>query len=170
MRHRKAFRKLTMTSSHRKAMFRNMATSLLRHEQLETTVAKAKDLRRVVEPLIALAAKDTLPGRRRAYSILTDKAVVHKLFADIGPRFKARKGGYTRVVRTRIRHGDAAELAVICLVEKSENLGAVSKKTTATKKAAPTAKAAKSSDESTKSEKKTPTEKSSAKKAAKKKA
>lgn len=151
-------------------MFRNMATSLLRLEQLETTVARAKDLRRVVEPLIALAANDTLTARRSAYGYLTDKAVVHKLFTDIGPRFKARKGGYTRVIRTRIRHGDAAELAVICLVEKGQNTSAAPKKTTGAKKAAAPTKAAKLAADSDQPEKRTPAKKSSSKKAAKTKA
>lgn len=144
-----------------------MATSLLRHEQLETTVGKAKDLRRVVEPLIALAANDTLVGRRTAYGYLTDKAVVHKLFADIGPRFKARKGGYTRVVRTRMRHGDAAELAIICLVEKGESTSAAPKKAAGAKKVAAPAKSA---DESAKAEKRAPSKKTATKTAAKKKA
>jgi large subunit ribosomal protein L17 len=93
-----------------------MATSLLREERIETTVEKAKELRRVVEPLIALGGEDTLHARRQAYSYLLDKTVVHKLFADIGPRFKSRPGGYTRIVRTRNRAGDAAQLAVMELL------------------------------------------------------
>lgn len=118
MRHRCALRKFNRSSSHRRAMFRNMATALLLHEKCETTVEKAKDLRRVVEKLITLAGSDTLHARRQAYSYLQDKAVVHKLFAEIGPRFKARPGGYTRVLRSRTRSGDAAELAVIELVRE----------------------------------------------------
>lgn len=99
-------------------MFRNMATALLLHEKCETTVEKAKDLRRVVEKLITLAGSDTLHARRQAYSYLQDKAVVHKLFAEVGPRFRTRPGGYTRVVRSRTRAGDAADLAVIELVSE----------------------------------------------------
>lgn len=118
MRHRCALRKFNRSSSHRRAMFRNMATALLLHEKCETTVEKAKDLRRVVEKLITLAGSDTLHARRQAYSYLQDKAVVHKLFAEIGPRFKTRPGGYTRVLRSRTRSGDAAELAVIELVRE----------------------------------------------------
>jgi large subunit ribosomal protein L17 len=116
MRHQHAFRKFQKSPSHRRAMFRNMATSLLREERIETTVEKAKELRRVVEPLIALGGEDTLHARRQAYSYLLDKTVVHKLFADIGPRFKSRPGGYTRIVRTRNRAGDAAQLAVMELL------------------------------------------------------
>lgn len=118
MRHKGAYRKFSRTASHRKAMFRNLATSLLQEEQCETTVQKAKDLRRVVERLVRLGATDTLPARRDAYSYLMNKDVVHKLFTDIGPRFKERSGGYTRVIRTRYRAGDAAEMALIELVEK----------------------------------------------------
>jgi len=118
VRHRCALRKFNRSSSHRRAMFRNMATALLLHEKCETTVEKAKDLRRVVEKLITLAGSDTLHARRQAYSYLQDKAVVHKLFAEIGPRFKTRPGGYTRVLRSRTRSGDAAELAVIELVRE----------------------------------------------------
>jgi large subunit ribosomal protein L17 len=117
MRHGKAFRKFSRTPAHRKALFRNMATELLRREQFETTVWKAKDLRPVVEKLITIAKEDNLHSRRKAYNYLKDKTVVHKLFADIGPRFKTRNGGYTRVVRTRVRVGDAAEMAVIELLK-----------------------------------------------------
>lgn len=123
MRHQKSFRKFSRSSAHRQAMFRNLATSLLREERLETTVAKAKDLRRVAEKLITMAGKDTLPARRRAYSYLYSKEVVHKLFTDIGPRYKDRPGGYTRVVRTRRRDSDAAELAIIELVEEKKKKG-----------------------------------------------
>ena len=99
-------------------MFRNLATSLFEHGKIETTVAKAKDLRRVVEKLITVAGEDTLHRRRQAYGYITSKPVVHKLFAEIGPQFKTRPGGYTRVVRTRRRAGDAAEMAVIELVQE----------------------------------------------------
>jgi large subunit ribosomal protein L17 len=98
-------------------MFRNMATSLILHEQIETTLEKAKELRPIVEKLITRAKKDTLPSRRLAYSYLKDKSVVHKLFTEVGPRFAARNGGYTRVVRSGNRAGDAAKMAVIALVE-----------------------------------------------------
>ena len=119
MRHGKGLRQLSRTASHRRALLRNMATSFIRYEHFETTIQKAKELRPIVERLITLGKDDTLAARRQAYSYLTDKAVVHKLFADVGPRCKARNGGYTRIVRTRIRHGDAAELAIIELVDKA---------------------------------------------------
>lgn len=119
MRHQKSLRKFGRTPAHRRAMFRNLATSLLEHERCETTVEKAKDLRRVVEKLITLAGEDTLHRRRRAYSYLQRKDVVHKLFAEIGPRYRERPGGYTRVVRTRYRAGDSAEMAIIELVGDS---------------------------------------------------
>ncbi len=117
MRHQKNFRKFSRTPAHRRAMFRNLATSLFLHEKLETTVQKAKDLRPIAEKLITIAGEDSLHHRRRAYGYLQSKAVVHKLFAEIGPRFKARPGGYTRIIRTRRRNGDAAEMAIIELVE-----------------------------------------------------
>ena len=97
-------------------MFRNLATSFIRQGRLETTVEKAKDLRPVVERLITLGKEDTLPARRAAYGYVMDKAAVHQLFAVVGPRFKERNGGYTRIVRTRVRPGDAAQMAVIELV------------------------------------------------------
>jgi len=98
-------------------MLRNMATSLLRHETIRTTVPKAKELRRVVEPLITLAKIDSLAKRRLAYSRLRDDAVVEKLFADLGPRFKARAGGYTRILKMEPRPGDSADMALMQLVE-----------------------------------------------------
>ena len=97
-------------------MLRNLATSLVATEKVQTTLAKAKEVRRVVEKLITLAKVDTLANRRRAYSYLLSKAAVQKLFSDLGPRYKSRPGGYLRVLRTAIRHGDAASLAVIALV------------------------------------------------------
>jgi large subunit ribosomal protein L17 len=97
-----------------------MATSLIQYEKFETTVEKAKELRPLVERLVTLGREDTLAARRQAYSYLTCKKVVHKLFTDVGPRFKARPGGYTRIVRSRIRPGDAAELAVIEFVDRKE--------------------------------------------------
>ena len=116
MRHAKSLRKFSRTSAHRKAMFCNLATSLLEHGRIETTVQKAKDLRRVVEKLVALAAEDTLAHRRSAYGYLKNKAVVHKLFAEIGPRYRSRAGGYTRIVRTKQRAGDSADMGQIQLV------------------------------------------------------
>jgi len=120
MRHRHSGRQLSRNSSHRHAMMRNMATSLLRHETIRTTVPKAKELRRVVEPLITLAKIDSASKRRLAYSRLRDVAVVEKLFADLGPRFKARAGGYTRILKMEPRPGDSADMALMQLVETSK--------------------------------------------------
>ena len=117
MRHRNSGRQLSRNSSHRHAMLRNMATSLLRHETIRTTVPKAKELRRVVEPLITLAKVDSLAKRRLALSRLRDETVVEKLFADLGPRFKARAGGYTRILKMEPRPGDAADMALMQLVD-----------------------------------------------------
>lgn len=123
MRHKNAFRKFGRTAAHRRAMFRNMTTSLFAHEKFETTVEKAKDLRRIAEKLITIGKEDTLHHRRLAYGYLRDKAVVHKLFAQIGPRFRARAGGYIRIIRTRVRPGDAACLAhVELLPEQNDNV------------------------------------------------
>lgn len=116
MRHLNGRRKLATSPSHRRALLRSLATSLMIHERFETTVPRAKELRSVAEKLITIAQSDTLAARRKAYSYLFDKSAVHKLFTDIGPRFSNRPGGYTRVVRTRNRAGDAAPLAVIELV------------------------------------------------------
>jgi large subunit ribosomal protein L17 len=117
MRHRNSGRQLSRNSSHRHALLRNMATSLLRHETIRTTVPKAKELRRVVEPLITLAKVDSLAKRRLAYSRLRDVSVVEKLFVDLGPRFKARAGGYTRILKMEPRPGDSADMALMQLVE-----------------------------------------------------
>ena len=117
MRHRKSGRKLGRNSSHRNAMFRNMSTSLLLHETIKTTVPKAKELRRVVEPLITLAKKDGVANRRLAFDRLRDKAVVGKLFSDIGPRFIDRPGGYLRILKIGPRTGDAAPMAMVQLVD-----------------------------------------------------
>ena len=117
MRHRKSGRKLGRNSSHRKAMFRNMATSLFLHETIRTTVPKAKELRRVAEPLITLAKEDGVANRRLAFNRLRDKAVVGKLFKDIGPRFKERPGGYIRILKLGPRPGDAAPMALVQLVD-----------------------------------------------------
>jgi large subunit ribosomal protein L17 len=130
-------------------MMRNMATSLLRHETIRTTVPKAKELRRVVEPLITLAKIDSIAKRRLAYSRLRDEAVVEKLFADLGPRFKTRAGGYTRILKMEPRPGDSADMALMQLVESLEKAesksadgdkGAKSKKAKS-KKAAPASEA-----------------------------
>jgi len=120
MRHRKSGRQLNRNSSHRQAMFRNMAASLIEHETIKTTIPKAKELRRVVEPLITLAKTDSVASRRQAFDKLRSKAAVGKLFAEIGPRFKERPGGYTRILKTGFRPGDAAPMAIIQLVELSE--------------------------------------------------
>ncbi len=118
MRHHKSGRKLNRTSSHREAMFRNMAVSLLRHEQLVTTLPKAKELRRVAEPLITLGKTASLANRRLAYSRLRDRDMVGKLFDDIGVRFKDRAGGYLRILKTGYRRGDAAPMALVQLTEQ----------------------------------------------------
>ncbi len=117
MRHRKSGRRLGRNSPHRKAMFRNMATSLLRHETIKTTLPKAKELRRVVEPLITLAKEDGVANRRLAFDRLRDKEVVGKLFKDVGPRFKDRPGGYLRILKTVPRPGDAAPMAIVQFVD-----------------------------------------------------
>ena len=120
MRHRHGLRKLNRTSAHRLAMLRNMANSLLRHEAIKTTVPKAKELRRVVEPLITLAKEPTLANRRLAFDRTRDRAVVTKLFAEIGPRYKARPGGYTRILKMGFRVGDNAPMAFVELVDRPE--------------------------------------------------
>lgn len=117
MRHRLSGRQLSRNSPHRHALMRNMSVSLLRHETIRTTVPKAKELRRVVEPLITLAKTDSEARRRLAFARLRDAAVVEKLFGDLGPRFKARAGGYTRILRTMPRPGDSAPMALMQLVE-----------------------------------------------------
>lgn len=118
MRHRKSGRHLNRTSSHRQAMFKNMAASLMRHEIIKTTLPKAKELRRVIEPLITLAKEDTVARRRLAFARLRDKEMVSKLFNELGPRYQDRPGGYTRVLKCGFRHGDAAPLAIIELVDR----------------------------------------------------
>ena len=117
MRHKKSGRRLGRNSSHRKAMFRNMATSLVCHETIKTTVPKAKELRRVVEPLITLAKVDGVANRRLAFNRLRDKEAVGKLFSDLGPRFKDRPGGYLRILKIGPRPGDAAPMAIVQLVD-----------------------------------------------------
>ena len=126
MRHRKSGRKLGRNSSHRKAMYRNMAASLLTHETIKTTLPKAKELRRVVEPLITLArnadgsAVDATRRRRLAFSRLRDDKVVGKLFAELGPRYKERPGGYLRILKIGYRAGDSAPMAVVQLLDQPE--------------------------------------------------
>ena len=115
MRHRKSGRKLGRNSSHRKAMFRNMAASMLKLETIRTTVPKAKELRRVVEPLITLAKEDSVANRRLAFDRLRDKVAVGKLFTDLGPRFKERPGGYLRILKMSPRPGDNAPMAIILM-------------------------------------------------------
>jgi large subunit ribosomal protein L17 len=118
MRHLKKGRKLGRTTSHRKALFANMATSLFQHEIIETTDAKAKDLRGVAEKLITLAKRGDLHARRQAYATVRDQGVLKKLFDVIGPRFKERNGGYTRVIKSRVRVGDCASMSVIELLDR----------------------------------------------------
>ena len=117
MRHQLSGRQLSRNSSHRKALMRNMCAALIRAETIRTTLPKAKELRRVVEPLITLGKSDSLPGRRRAWITLRDDALVVKLFEDIGPRFKSRAGGYTRILKMGPRPGDSAPMALMQLVE-----------------------------------------------------
>ena len=118
MRHRKAGRQLNRNSAHREAMFRNMAGSLIRHELIKTTVPKAKELRRVAEPLITLAKTDSVHHRRLAFSRLRDKEAVGKLFSELGPRYEARPGGYLRILKCGFRSGDAAPMAYVELVDR----------------------------------------------------
>lgn len=118
MRHGVSGRKLNVTSTHRAAMFRNMATSLLKHEQITTTLPKAKELRPYVERIITLGKRGGLHARRQAYAVIMDEKVVDKLFTTIADRYKARAGGYTRVLKAGFRYGDAAAMAVIELVDR----------------------------------------------------
>jgi large subunit ribosomal protein L17 len=121
MRHRRSGRKFNRTASHRQAMFANMAAALVKHEQIVTTLPKAKDLRGVVEALITLAKRGDLHARRVVASRLRDDATVAKLFETLGPRYQSRSGGYTRVLKAGFRYGDNAPLAVIELVDRDEN-------------------------------------------------
>ena len=118
MRHAKSGRKLNRTASHRKALFANMATSLIKHEQIVTTLPKAKELRRVTDKLITLGKRGDLHARRQAASQLRDERMAKKLFEVLGPRYKDRPGGYTRVLKAGFRHGDMAPMAVIELVDR----------------------------------------------------
>ncbi len=117
MRHKKTGRKLGRNSDHRKAMFRNMAVSLIVHESISTTLPKAKELRRTIEPLITLAKEDGFVKRRRAFEKLRDKAAVGKLFDEIGPRFQERTGGYLRILKKGSRSGDSAQMALVQLTD-----------------------------------------------------
>ncbi len=127
MRHRHSGRQLNRNSSHRKAMFRNMTASLVEHELIKTTLPKAKELRRVAEPLITLAKKDSVANRRLAFDRLRNKAVVGKLFSEIGPRYESRPGGYIRILKCGYRTGDKAPMAYVELVDRplAENQEAV---------------------------------------------
>ena len=120
MRHRNGLRKLNRTSSHRQAMLRNMANSLLRHEVIKTTVPKAKELRKVVEPLITLGKKPSLANRRLAFDRLRDREIVVKIFDELGPRFAARNGGYLRILKCGFRDGDNAPMAFVELLDRPE--------------------------------------------------
>jgi large subunit ribosomal protein L17 len=120
MRHQLSGRQLSRNAPHRSAMLRNMAASLLRHETIRTTVQKAKELRRVVEPLITLSKADSMANRRLAFARLRDAEVVTKLFEDLGPRFNARPGGYTRILKMNPRPGDSATMALMLLVDQAQ--------------------------------------------------
>lgn len=124
MRHRNAGRHLSRTTSHREAMFRNMAASLFRHELIKTTLPKAKELRRVAEPLITMAKSDSVHLRRLAFARLRDKEVVGKLFAELGPRYQQRPGGYLRILKCGFRAGDAAPMAYVELVDRPQRADA----------------------------------------------
>lgn len=120
MRHRHGLRKLNRTSSHREAMFKNMSASLLRHEVIKTTLPKAKELRRIVEPLITLGKKPSLSNRRLAFARLRDREMVVKLFDELGPRYANRNGGYLRILKYGFRDGDNAPMALVELVDRPE--------------------------------------------------
>jgi len=123
MRHGHGLRKLNRTTSHRLAMLRNITVSLLRHEEIKTTLHKAKELRRVVEPIITLGKKPSLSNRRLAYDRLRDRSIVEKLFDDLGPRYAKRNGGYLRILKTGFRKGDNAPLALVSLMDRPELAG-----------------------------------------------
>ncbi|MBE0505453.1 MAG: 50S ribosomal protein L17 [Marinospirillum sp.] len=121
MRHRKSGRKLNRNSSHRKAMFKNMSVSLVEHEVIKTTLPKAKELRRVIEPLITLAKVDSVANRRLAFARTGSKEAVGKLFTDLGKRFADRPGGYVRILKCGLRTGDSAPMAYVELVDRAES-------------------------------------------------
>ena len=123
MRHRKSGRQLNRNSSHRKAMFKNMTASLIEHELIKTTLPKAKELRRVAEPLITMAKEDTVAKRRLAFARLRDKGAVGKLFTEIGPRYRQRPGGYLRILKCGFRAGDKAPMAYVELVDRPDAPG-----------------------------------------------
>lgn len=118
MRHRNSGRKFNRTSSHRKAMFSNMCCSLIEHELIKTTLPKAKDLRRYIEPLITVSKGDSVATRRQAFDVLRSKAAVGKLFTDLGPRFSKRPGGYVRIIKCGYREGDNAPMAIVELLDR----------------------------------------------------
>ena len=120
MRHMKSGRKLNRDSSHRLAMFRNLTSSLIEHELIQTTLPKAKELRRIAEPLITLAKKDSVANRRLAFNRLRNKVAVGKLFAELGPRFDSRPGGYLRIIKCGFRRGDSAPMAVVELLDRPD--------------------------------------------------
>ena len=122
MRHRHSGRQLNRNSSHRKAMFRNMTASLVEHELIKTTVAKAKELRSYAEPLITLSKNDSVANRRLAFDRLRDKAAVGKLFTDLGPRYQERPGGYIRIMKCGLRAGDKAPMAYVELVDRPQDV------------------------------------------------
>src|SRR4051812_21477236 len=124
MRHGSGLRKLNRTSSHRLAMLRNMTVSLLRHEEIRTTLPKAKELRRVAEPMITLGKKPSLANRRLAYDRLRGRSIVSKLFDDLGPRYAKRNGGYLRILKAGFRKGDNAPLALVTLMDRPDNAAA----------------------------------------------
>lgn len=124
MRHRNGLRKLNRTSAHRSAMFRNMTNSLLRHELIKTTVPKAKELRRVVEPIITLGKKPSLANRRLAFDRLRDREMVVKVFDELGPRYATRNGGYLRILKMGFRDGDNAPMALVELMDRPEQIEA----------------------------------------------
>jgi large subunit ribosomal protein L17 len=125
MRHRHGLRKLNRTSSHRQAMFRNMTNSLLQHEVIKTTLPKAKELRRVIEPILTLGKTDSLANKRLAFNRLRDRDMVVKLFNVLGPRYKARNGGYLRILKFGFRVGDNAPMAIVELLDRPETTDAV---------------------------------------------
>ena len=136
MRHGHGLRKLNRTSSHRLAMFRNMANALLTHEEITTTLPKAKELRRVVEPMITMGKKSTLANRRLAYDRLRDRDTVSKLFGELGPRYAKRNGGYMRILKNGFRKGDNAPLALVSLLDRPEPAAAKGEETQSDNKAA----------------------------------
>jgi large subunit ribosomal protein L17 len=123
MRHGNGLRKLGRTSTHRAAMFRNMAVSLLRHEEINTTLPKAKELRRIVEPMITIGKKPSVANRRLVYSRLRDHETVKKLFAELGPRYAKRNGGYLRILKSGFRKGDNAPMALVSLLDRPDLAG-----------------------------------------------